>query len=252
VKLPGSLSTIGQKANRVIWSSDRPVISFTFDDFPRSAYRRGGAVLEEQGIRATYYAAFGHMRTEGQVSEEDLACLVEDGNEIGCHTYSHPSARSVSTSDFECDCERNRTEAARLVPGVPLENFAYPFGDMTKPVVALASRHYRSARTVIQGFNSGRTDLWRLRGTRVYERMNNLPELIDRIEENAKAKGWLIFYTHDVSAEPTDYGCTPGMLQEVARQAKASGSDILTVREALDQGIAGRQNYASPIDNTHA
>ncbi|MGZ6012840.1 MAG: hypothetical protein ACXWK0_13450, partial [Caulobacteraceae bacterium] len=44
-----------------------PVVSFTFDDFPRSALTEGGGVLRERGWAGTYYAAGGFCgrRVEG-------------------------------------------------------------------------------------------------------------------------------------------------------------------------------------------
>ena len=33
-----------------------PLISFTFDDFPRSALEAGGQILRAHGVRGTYYA----------------------------------------------------------------------------------------------------------------------------------------------------------------------------------------------------
>ena len=38
---------------------DRPLISFTFDDFPRSALLNGGAILKRMGLTATYFTAMG-------------------------------------------------------------------------------------------------------------------------------------------------------------------------------------------------
>ena len=35
----------------------RPLISFTFDDFPQSALSNGGAILNRFGVAGTYYAA---------------------------------------------------------------------------------------------------------------------------------------------------------------------------------------------------
>jgi peptidoglycan/xylan/chitin deacetylase (PgdA/CDA1 family) len=35
---------------------ESPVISFTFDDFPRSALVKAGAILRERGLAGTYYA----------------------------------------------------------------------------------------------------------------------------------------------------------------------------------------------------
>ena len=41
--------------------NDRPLISFSFDDFPRSALFTGGALLEQYGVAGTYYASLGLM-----------------------------------------------------------------------------------------------------------------------------------------------------------------------------------------------
>jgi peptidoglycan/xylan/chitin deacetylase (PgdA/CDA1 family) len=218
---------------RATWCSNTPVISFSFDDFPRSAYLAGGAILVGLGIRATYYTAIGHMKREGQLVEEDLARLIEDGNELACHTHTHVSSHAVQADVFELECETNRSAAARIVPGTVLENFAYPYGYMTEAVVALVGRHYLSARTTVEGVNHDEIDLLRLRAVRVYDRLDNLSDLADRIERNTRIGGWLIFYTHDVSDSPSAYGCSPSLLGKVAHLAKASGADILTVREAL-------------------
>src|SRR5205823_2244619 len=40
-------------------SPTRPLISFTFDDFPRSALLAGGAILNRFGVAGTYYVSLG-------------------------------------------------------------------------------------------------------------------------------------------------------------------------------------------------
>jgi hypothetical protein len=35
---------------------------------------------------------------------------------------------------------------------------------------------------------------------------------LQTIDANARAKGWLIFATHDVCDQPTRFGCTPAFL----------------------------------------
>jgi peptidoglycan/xylan/chitin deacetylase (PgdA/CDA1 family) len=39
--------------------NDAPLVSFTFDDVPESAYTNGAAVLEQCGVRGTFYLAAG-------------------------------------------------------------------------------------------------------------------------------------------------------------------------------------------------
>src|SRR5262245_52879038 len=41
------------------WPEGRKVVSFTFDDFPRSAARVGAEVVEAHAARATYYVSMG-------------------------------------------------------------------------------------------------------------------------------------------------------------------------------------------------
>ena len=51
-------------------------------------------------------------------------------------------------------------------------------------------------------------------------------------------RGWLIFYTHDVSERPSPYGCTPEKLRFVVRRAKEIGASILPVGTVVDKLLA--------------
>jgi len=68
-----------------------PYVSFTFDDFPRSALHTGGTILSQFGIRGTFYASLGLMGTmapTGAIFErEDIKELLEQRHELGCHTF---------------------------------------------------------------------------------------------------------------------------------------------------------------------
>ena len=54
-------------------------------------------------------------------------------------------------------------------------------------------------------------------------------------EQAAKAKGWLIFYSHDVTASPSPYGCTPKLLRHALKTAERFGVRIDTVGAALNR-----------------
>src|SRR5438874_10230057 len=70
-----------------------PLISFTFDDFPRSALAAGGAILNRYGLSGTYYISFGLLGKNSPSGPicvtDDLRELGERGHELGCHTFSH-------------------------------------------------------------------------------------------------------------------------------------------------------------------
>ena len=88
-------------------------MSFCFDDFPRTAYTVGGAILKNFGARGTYYAAMGMMNTNNdlgdQFTREDLDCLLADGHELASHTFSHISCRNCVIS-----CVRRRRAEGKV------------------------------------------------------------------------------------------------------------------------------------------
>jgi hypothetical protein len=57
---------------------------------------------------------------------------------------------------------------------------------------------------------------------------------VERFVAKAKAaNGWLTFYTHDVSDDPTPYGCTPAMLEHALETLQAAEIPVLTIKQAL-------------------
>ena len=101
-------------------SPHRPLISFTFDDFPRSALLAGGAILNRAGLSGTYYASLGLMGKKtpsGQIFvADDLKTLFEQGHELGCHTFSHCDSWETETSVFEKSILENRKALNTTVP----------------------------------------------------------------------------------------------------------------------------------------
>src|SRR5947209_11228992 len=71
----------------------KPIVSFTFDDFPRSALTVAGKILDNYNVCGTYYAAMGLMGKITEVGEmfdsRDLKHLVAAGHELACHTFDH-------------------------------------------------------------------------------------------------------------------------------------------------------------------
>src|SRR5438105_4027066 len=83
---------------------DIPLISFTFDDFPTSALLTGGTILRRYGFVGTYYASFALMRQNTPVgtifSPEHVETLLEEGHELGCHTFAHCHSWETRPSIF--------------------------------------------------------------------------------------------------------------------------------------------------------
>ena len=219
--------------------SQRGVISFTFDDFPRSALTVGGAILRRHGVAGTYYVAGG--LTDG--SENDLPChhlddittLLRDGHELGSHGFAHVRYSSLTKADMMADLERNQRffREALKEPGEPSVNFSYPFGDRTLTAKRLLAKHYMAARGNRPGVNGRVFDLSDLRANAIYARSMTKARLRSLIAAAEKQRGWLIFYTHDVSDSPSHYGATPELLEFAVAAAVASNCRVLPARNAL-------------------
>jgi peptidoglycan/xylan/chitin deacetylase (PgdA/CDA1 family) len=218
-----------------------PLVSFCFDDFPRTAYAVGGAVLKGFDARGTYYAAMGLINTSNDLGDQftqgDLDCLLADGHELASHTFSHISCRTVSSLAFEDDVRRGR-HAIREATGYDPGNFAYPYGHVTVSAKKRVGGQMRSCRSIYGGLNSLTVDLNLLLANSVYGDEDEFVGLESLLLENEQRKGWLILYTHDVRPDPSPFGCTPKLFERVVARAAAGGARIVPVQEV----IAGAQS----------
>lgn len=221
-----------------------PIVSFTFDDFPRSAYTTGGAMLKDRQVAGTFYTAFALMNSSNEAGVhfcmDDLYSVVADGHELASHTLHHVSSQVVPTPEFVEEVRRGRA-AMQAVPGLVVSNnFAYPFGAVSVAAKRAVGKAMRSCRSSFHGVNGRGVDLNLLRANPLYggtERMSLVRRLI---RENEERSGWLIFYTHDVQNRPSPYGCTPALLEAALKAAIDAGMRILRVRDVVGDDQEGR------------
>lgn len=217
---------------RITWPGG--VVSFSFDDFPKSALETGAALLEKYQARGTYYVALGLAGTDGRqgpIAERAQICETHQrGHEIACHTYSHLDCSRVATSSIVDDLRRNAEGLADLLGGFEPSNFAYPYGRYLLSVKRLVAPLFDTCRGTVGGSNRGAVDLADLRGTPIYAPQYDESALRRLIDRNREIGGWLIFYTHDVVDSPSVYGCTPRQLEAIVEHA-AARSPIMPIRE---------------------
>ena len=236
-----------------------PIVSFTFDDFPRSAQEAGGAILKSFGLRGTFYASYGLVGTTDAYSGdlfclEDLHRLVNDGHELASHTFHHVSGRETSTAAFVKDVLDGRA-AMQSIPGLLVsDNFAYPFGAVTAATKRAVGRTMLSCRGIFRGVNGSVVDLNLLRANPLYggvEQLSAIQRLLARAQELG---GWLIFYTHDVQDPPSRYGCTPALLESAVKATLDISARVMTVSQVLadavhSQAVANRPPVSSTVSH---
>lgn len=216
-----------------------PIVSFTFDDFPRSALDNGGEILKSYGGCGTYYAAVGLMGRINELGElfdkDDIERLLARGHELGSHTFSHMSCRANSLEGFEADTRKGRDAIIKLGGRPELHNFAYPFGHMTVSSKRRIGPQMASSRSVFMGINTSPVDLHMLRAVFLYNGTTDFESMDHLFRLNDRKRGWLIFYTHDVSEKPSQFGCKPKQFERVVRSAIHAGARIVTVGGVLDR-----------------
>jgi peptidoglycan/xylan/chitin deacetylase (PgdA/CDA1 family) len=222
--------------------NDGPMVSFTFDDIPKSAVTTGGQLLREYGAQGTFYVA-GSLADQWSghwdgFSADDIVGLHQEGHEIACHTFSHLRTTDLDTATMAAEIDKNRRYMTALDPSIKIENFAYPFGLASVARKGQLRKTFRSSRGILPGINSGIVDLQFLRAMPLTEGDIDR-EGIDRAFDEAIAKnGWLIFYGHDVEDRPSPYGCTAQMLRHALDAAARRNIPALSVAGALQRAGA--------------
>jgi len=220
---------------------ERPVVSFTFDDFACSAAKYAAPALEDAGMRGTFYYAgglAGLLENGQEIARPDMAAdLFSRGHEIGAHTHMHIDVHRTSSRAILEDLEVNKRQIAELTDGRAPTSFAYPFGRLDLRSKFLLRQEFGSLRGIKTGINSGIIDLAHLKAQELYDcssTLESMSGLLDRLE---KKPGWLIFYTHDVRPDPTDIGCSPAYFRKVVELVRRRGLTVETVADAYERVV---------------
>jgi peptidoglycan/xylan/chitin deacetylase (PgdA/CDA1 family) len=213
-----------------------PIVSFCFDDFPRTAYTTGGTILKSMGARGTYYAALGLQDSTNTLGDllrsDDIFSLLADGHEIGCHTYTHSSCRDRSLKAFEGDVQKGR-ELLHKMTGCDAPNFSYPYGHVTLAAKKKIGAQMTSCRGIYGGVNRPTADLNLLRANSLYGDVDQFARVKDLVSESEQRRGWLIFYTHDVRRNPSPFGCTPALLDSTVSLVLERGLRVAPIGEVI-------------------
>ena len=189
----------------------RAAISLTFDDARLSQVDRGIPILDEYGMKATFYVSFQSLEKR----LEAWKAAVANGHEIGNHSLVHPCsgnfpfARERALEDYTLDQMqselRQASERIENLLGVKPVSFAYPCGQK----YVGRGRNYRSyVPLVAEEFLTGRgwmnewandpafCDMANLMGVELDGKsFEQVKQVMDRVLTNG---GWLVFAGHDI------------------------------------------------------
>lgn len=214
---------------------DRPLVSFSFDDCPKSVMNSALKPLEAEGWHSTLYVATGLCDTTNHLglhmSYDDIKAAHKSGHEIGDHTYSHCDALEHTVDDVLEDIKRNQAVLSNLdIP--PSETFAYPYGQVTRKLKLALDQTFKGARGIRSVTHDRSVDLNQIGSHRLYHGAD-FDRLLSRVADLKDHPGWMTIFTHDVRDNPSEFGCTPSQMKTVIQAVKDSGANVMTVAKAI-------------------
>ncbi len=215
----------------------RFLVSFSFDDFPHSAASTGAQILEQFGWRGTYYASAAFENSSNHLGNlfrtDDLGTLASNGHEIGCHTEHHIDCALNPPIVIEREIRRNQKHLRTL--GIPASrSFAYPYGETSAAAKDILGQHYASLRGVRPGINRRHSDAHQLNAVPIEGDFAAKGLALSYVKSLEAEPGWLIFYTHDVRNNPSEWGCTPELFKAICSAVQRAEFEVMTVGGAFE------------------
>jgi len=213
------------------------VVSFSFDDAPKTACVNGRRILERHDCLGTWYIAGGltDQLEQGRRchSVADVQSLSRAGHHIACHTFTHQPCDQLSRAQMQYVLASNARYFSDI--GIPqaADHFSFPLGAYNIRAKQLASQTFQSSRIARGGIQVGQVDLNGLRAEKLYAHSMTDARLHALVQATAQQCGWLIFYTHEVESRAGTWGCTPELLDSAVRAALNAGCQVLSVDQAI-------------------
>ncbi len=220
---------------------ERPMLTFSFDDAPVSAAEAGAAILERHGVRGTYFISAGLGGRESHLgrytSLDDVARLAAAGHEIACHTFSHLDCGKAPAREIAAELTAN-AQALKAM-GVASTTFAYPYGDVSPWAKALINDRFLAGRALHHGLIASGADLNQAPAVGI-EGADGEQVAASWMDRAAANRAWLVLYTHDVRDRPSDWGCTPDVLERLVARAIDRGFEIVTFEQGARRAQAAQ------------
>ncbi len=229
-----------------------PIVSFSYDDFPKSAIDIGATELEKHDFKGSFYpaASFCGAHEDGQdyYTQADIHRLRTHGHEIGCHTYDHANLLRLNNREIEDQFTRNQAFFDPMLDKDRFVSLAYPFGNVSPRVKKVAQQRFPICRGVWSGVNTGMIDMALLKVVGLDHHLT-VEQTRDWIEQTRAVNGWLIFVAHDIQEQHSPFGVSPDRYASIVDTVAESGIEVLTIRDAAAKAV-GDPALSGPVSGT--
>ena len=214
ILFPCKILLAQQGESTFAWPEGKQIaISLSFDDARASQVDAGTALLDQYGVKGTFYVVPNSVKQR----LEGWKKAVANGHEIGNHSFNHPCtgnfpwSRQKAIENYTLKKMRNEliltNKAIKELLGVEAEVFAYPCGqtyigrgENTKSYVPVVSKLFLSGRGWLdEGPNAPQfCDLAQLTGMEMDGK--DFDQILPLIENAKKSGAWLVLAGHEMGA----------------------------------------------------
>ncbi len=222
----------------IIWGGPPQVkqVALTFDDGPSLRYTgKILSVLKQYQVHGTFFVLGAHVEHYPEV----VRAAIQDGNEIGNHSFDHPRLTRSDELTREQELERTSLDLELLGYHPPCLLFRPPFSAYDVRLVTYLAHTHR--RMVLWGIDSGD---WK-----------GLPAaaIVHNVLSRVRPGAIIIFHDSD-EKEQADRSPTVAALQVIVPALKAAGYRLVTVSDLVagDQTTPSSASQAQPLQNLPA
>ncbi|WP_257446540.1 polysaccharide deacetylase family protein [Archangium lipolyticum] len=189
------------------------MVSITLDDGWPSQYTAARPVLNQHGIRATYFLVTEGIRNgwTGFMTVPQVQTVIAEGNEIGSHTMTHSDLTTLTPAQVQSELSGSQAWLKSQFGLASVPAFSTPYGAYNDSVLASVKQYYGSHRTVNGGQNFRDTNILQLRAYDVNTSVT-LDDVRTWLDRAAADKSWVILTFHQFVAgtptQPTEINIT--------------------------------------------
>lgn len=221
-------------------------VTLSFDDGWSSHYRNVFPILQDAGIKGSFYVVTDEARLADDQEINDpnayltFAKLLEmhnAGHEVTAHTRTHASLIGLTQQQAMNEVQGSRNDL--LDRGfTPVDTFAYPYGDFNASAIqTVQNSGFIGARGVNGGYNTKAANKYALEVQNVFD-ATTAAEMQGWIDHAVQTKTWLIMVFHQVDTLPPhpgveEYSTTSARLQTVANYLKNNNIPVVTTHQGV-------------------
>ncbi|HOB44264.1 MAG TPA: polysaccharide deacetylase family protein, partial [Bacillota bacterium] len=238
----------------------RPMIVITIDDNFETDYTNAYRLASARGIPLTLYIITTNVGKPGFLTWNQIHKLRAAGFGVECHHHSQTPITTQSEAELRASMEA--VDAAFIAAGLPIpEHYAFPGGQSDATRRAIIADYRDTGRNIVRHTipaitGWGQTIDWHninSQHSMTEKQGDSIDHIKAKIDHAIQHNHVLIIYTHDISDNPTGYGCYVGNFEElldyVAAKRDAGLIDPVTI-DGLYRAMQGIRTHPATGSKT--